>query len=196
MSPEFSLEFHPVLILPEVYEILDFTKASDSPWQAGSDFTVGRYNEKRVGLYTHELFRGQRDNHIGIDIGGPVGTPVHAFYEGEIYLIGDNDRPGDYGATLITRHLLNAVEIYALYGHLSRKSLDKKVGQPIGSGEIIGWLGEASENGGWPPHVHFQLSLVAPERADMPGAVSDEDLEAALKLYPDPRLVLGPLYGS
>jgi hypothetical protein len=30
--------------------------------------------------------------------------------------------------------------------------------------------------------------------ADLPGAVSDADREAALAIYPDPRLVLGPLY--
>jgi len=194
MSPEFSLTFHSVLVLPETYEILDFTKPSTDHWQAPTPFTIGRYNEKRVGVYTQPLFRGNRDNHIGIDIGGPVGTPVHAFYEGEIYRLGDNANAGDYGATIVTRHLLNGVEIYALHGHLSRKSLDKKPGQAIAYGEIIGWLGDETENGGWPPHVHFQLSLVAPESADMPGAVSDEDLEAALKIYPDPRSVLGPLY--
>mgnify|MGYP003908616551 CR=1 FL=1 len=30
--------------------------------------------------------------------------------------------------------------------------------------------------------------------ADLPGAVSDDDRAHALTIYPDPRLVLGPLY--
>ncbi|RYZ48229.1 MAG: peptidase M23, partial [Proteobacteria bacterium] len=133
--------------------------------------------------------------HIGIDLGGPAGTRVHAFYEGEIYDFRDHGKAGDYGPTLITRHLLNGVEIYALYGHLSRASLSgKKRGQQISFGEVLGALGTAEENGGWPPHVHFQLSLIAPEEADMPGTVTDEELEAALKIYPDPRTVLGPIY--
>ncbi|MBC7658917.1 MAG: peptidoglycan DD-metalloendopeptidase family protein [Chitinophagaceae bacterium] len=197
MLPEFSLAFHPVLVLPGGYDVLDFTvpRRSDTWPQSTSLFTVGRYNEKRQGVYHHALFGGKRDNHIGIDLGAPAGTAVHAFYEGEIYLFADNERPGDYGPTLITRHLLNGVEMYALYGHLSRASLQhKRRGQEIAYGETLGWLGGEHENGGWPPHVHFQLSLVAPDEADMPGTVSDEDLETALKIYPDPRVVLGPIY--
>ena len=27
------------------------------------------------------------------------------------------------------------------------------------SGEILGYIGREDENGGWPPHVHFQLSF-------------------------------------
>jgi hypothetical protein len=42
--------------------------------------------------------------------------------------------------------------------------------------------------------VHVQLSLEAPPTHDMPGVVAKEDREAALRVYPDPRLVLGPLY--
>ncbi|RYZ81418.1 MAG: peptidase M23 [Proteobacteria bacterium] len=198
MLPEFSLRFHPVLLNPEPYEVLDFTgpKSPDDPSLfMKSLFTIGRYNEKRPGMYTQALFQGSRDNHIGIDLGAPAGTPVHAFFEGEIFLFADNQAAGDYGPTLITRHLLHGVEIYALHGHLSRRSLEgKKIGQLIQYGEVIGWLGEENENGGWAPHVHFQLSLIAPETADMPGTVSDEDLEAALKIYPDPRVILGPIY--
>jgi hypothetical protein len=44
------------------------------------------------------------------------------------------------------------------------------------------------------PHVHFQLSSHPPDTHDMPGAVSIEDRPRALLDYPDPRLVLGPLY--
>ena len=60
--------------------------------------------------------------------------------------------------------------------------------------EVIAWIGDRHENGGWNPHLHFQLSLVRPEVADLPGAVSDADRAHALTLYPDPRLVLGSLY--
>ncbi len=35
---------------------------------------------------------------------------------------------------------------------------------------------------------------VRPETHDMPGVVSPEDREQALRDYPDPRLVLGPIY--
>ena len=58
----------------------------------------------------------------------------------------------------------------------------------------IGWFGDKSENGGWEPHVHFQLSLERPESCDMPGVVNPEDRDSALMKYPDPRLVLGQIY--
>ena len=63
-----------------------------------------------------------------------------------------------------------------------------------GLGSILGWLGDRTENGGWNPHVHFQLSLVEPITHDLPGVVSAVDRDWARKNYPDPRLVLGPLY--
>ena len=58
----------------------------------------------------------------------------------------------------------------------------------------MGTLGDKSENGGWNPHLHFQLSLVAPEVPDIPGVVSENDRKQALQIYPDPQLILGSLY--
>ena len=29
-------------------------------------------------------------------------------------------------------------------------------------GEVIGWMGDKHENGGWFPHTHFQLMLLEP----------------------------------
>ena len=89
----------------------------------------------------------------------------------------------------------NEKNLFALYGHLSKSSLEnKKIGQKIQSGERIATIGKKHENGGWPPHVHFQLSTIEPKECDLPGVVSKEDHELALKIFPDPRLVLGQLY--
>ena len=55
-------------------------------------------------------------------------------------------------------------------------------------------MGEEHENGGWPPHVHVQMSLHEPVDGDLPGVVKGEDREDALALYPDPRLICGALY--
>jgi large-conductance mechanosensitive channel len=35
-------------------------------------------------MYTTPLFGGERDLHVGIDIGAPVGTEVHSFADGII----------------------------------------------------------------------------------------------------------------
>lgn len=187
--------FHPVIRLPPGYEVYDFTRGYDPARPLASPYGVGRYDEKRSGMYETALFAGVRDVHVGVDLGAPVSEPVYAFFDGEVHLFGYNGAPGDYGFTLVTHHLLGGRDVWALHGHLSARSVEgKRPGQPIRAGEIIGWVGDRHENGGWNPHLHFQLSLVRPEVPDLPGVVSDADRAAALILYPDPRLVLGPLY--
>ena len=132
---------------------------------------------------------------MGIDIGGPAGTPCMAFMDGEISHFGYNPAAGDYGNVVITKHEIGGALVWALYGHLDAASIEgKRIGQKIEAGEVIAWFGDFDENGGWEPHLHFQLSLVEPETHDLPGVVASEDREKALRDYPDPRLVLGPLY--
>lgn len=190
--------FHPVIRLPENYEVYDFTRGYDPGRQLASSYGVGRYDEDRRGMYDAALFQneaGARTIHMGIDIGAPIGEPVHAFFEGEIFLTAYNPAQGDYGHTVITRHVLGGEELFALHGHLSERSTrERAAGAKFRAGEVIAWVGDRHENGGWNPHLHFQLSLVRPERCDMPGVVSPAQRAEALRTYPDPRLVLGPLY--
>lgn len=187
--------FAPVIRMPEGYEVYDFTGGYDPGRELASPYGVGRYDEKRRGVYTTELFAGLRDIHVGIDLAAPVGEAVHAFFDGTVHRFGNNPSVGDYGYTLITEHQLGGRPVWALHGHLSARSIEGRFeGQRVSRGEVIAWVGDRHENGGWNPHLHFQLSLVRPEVADLPGAVSDADREAALAIYPDPRLVLGPLY--
>jgi len=190
-----DFEFVPVIDLPSTYEVYDFSGNYDPQRELKFTFGVGKYNEMRPNMYSHELFEGQRNIHMGVDIGAPVKTPVKCFYAGELVYMEYNSSPGDYGHTLVTRHNLGAKTLYALYGHLSKSSfLNKKLGQEFKAGETIAWIGDKSENGGWNSHIHFQLSWNDPEKADMPGVVSLVDREQALKDYPDPQLALGRLY--
>jgi len=190
--------FHPIVQLPDVYWVLDLQKPQTN-WNQHFSFTIGRYDEDRKGMYTQELFGGERTIHVGLDIGGPAQTPVFAFEDGIIHSFADNDVDGSYGPTIITEHLLSIEgkeqTIWVLHGHLSRESLDNLVaGETIRKGDQIGKMGEEFENGGWPPHVHIQLTLVKPTEPDLEGVVTLEHREAALKRYPDPRNILGQLY--
>lgn len=186
-------DYHPVVDLPDEYEVRDFTTGKYTP--SNFEYDIGRYDELRPGMYNTELFSDERSLHIGIDIGAPVGTPCMAFDDGEISHFGYNPADGDYGYVVITKHIVDGAQIWALYGHLDSGSIrDKQVGQKISKGEVICWMGDKDENGGWDPHLHFQLSYIEPETHDMPGVVRPEDRTQALKDYPDPRLVLGPIY--
>lgn len=174
-------------------------------------YSISRYNEVRKGMYTTSLFQddtynidgynGERIVHMGMDIYAKPGTKVYSFMDGVIHSFGYNDAPGDYGYVVVVEYNVTVVyegytTLWALYGHLSKRSLDGKyVGQGVVKGGIIGSIGGVHENGGWSnPHVHFQLSRNKPNTHDMPGVVSMLDRERALIDYPDPRIVLGPLY--
>ena len=186
-------EYHSVVHLPEEYTILDLSGGTWTPPK--TEYSVGKYDEVRPNLYNTELFGGTRLIHMGIDIGGPVGTPCMAFADGEVSHFGYNPEPGDYGNVVITQHNIGGVSVWALYGHMDAASIkEKTIGQKVSAGEEIAWFGNYAENGGWEPHLHFQLSLVEPKTHDLPGVVAPDDREQALLDYPDPRLVLGPLY--
>lgn len=190
-----GVQFHPVIVLPEVYEVYDFSSGYDPDRELAHPYGVGKYDEVRPGMYEGEQFEGIRNIHMGIDIGCPSGETVHAFYEGTIFKLGDNALPYDYGPTIITRHTWRDQIVYALHGHLSRASLlNWSEGDAFTAGTAIAQVGESHENGGWNPHLHFQLSLKEPETHDLPGAVSLADREWARSVFPDPAMVLGRLY--
>lgn len=192
----FHCDFHPVIFLSEDYEIYDFSTGYDPDRDLRSAYGIGKYAEDRPGMYKGDHFEQEaRTIHMGIDIAAPTHTPIYAFDDGEIFLFGINALPFDYGPTVITKHTLQNKTIYALFGHLTEDSLhDKKPGQKISKGEEIARVGTKSENGGWNPHLHFQLSYLKPITHDLPGVVSKSKLEWAKKVFPDPQLVLGTLY--
>ena len=187
--------FECIIDLPKDIHVHDFTTKNNFQ-NIENSFSIGKYNEKRYNMYKGELFeKTNRFIHMGIDIGAPDGTIVKSFYDGEIFLFKNNNLKLDYGYTIITKHKFKNKTLYALYGHLSKSSIsNKKIGQKIHSGETIAYVGVKKENGGWPPHVHFQLCIIEPKVCDLPGVVSKEQHELALKIFPDPRIVLGPIY--
>jgi murein DD-endopeptidase MepM/ murein hydrolase activator NlpD len=190
-----KFQFSPVIDLPANYEVYDFTQGYDPSRSMKSEFGIGRFNEVRKNMYTTELFKGERNIHMGIDIAAPIHHPIKSFFAGKLFMKAYNGAAGDYGYTLIVEHEFDGTRLWALYGHLSKTSFEhKKIGDPIARGEVIAWIGDKSENGGWNPHLHLQLSLEKPEVCDMPGAVSSADRDKALAQYIDPREILGPLY--
>ncbi len=190
-----GLSFGPVIRLPSEYEVYDFSDGYDPDRKLTHDYGVGKYDEFRPGMYEGEQFQGIRNIHVGIDIGTPAGESVHAFFAGTIFKLGDNALAYDYGPTIITRHQWLDQTVFALHGHLSRASLeDWKEGDRFEMGAVLAHVGQCHENGGWNPHLHFQLSLIEPETHDLPGAVSAADRDWARQAFPDPQLVLGTLY--
>jgi murein DD-endopeptidase MepM/ murein hydrolase activator NlpD len=156
----------------------------------------GGYGEDR-SVYTQELFAPEgeepRTVHLGLDIFAPHGTEVFTPLPGRVHSSRINDNPGDYGPTIILEHDAAGTKFYTLYGHLSRDSLKGlKPGDAFMAGERIASLGTKRENGGWPPHLHFQIILdIGGARGDFPGVCRRSERETWLALCPDPRPLLG-----
>ena len=191
----FRETMHHVIELADDYWVHDFTRGYDEDFICPYPHSIGRYDEIRPGMYTQALFEGKRDLHMGIDIGAPIGEKIYAFSNCVVHSMGNNAEDGSYGPTIITKHDFEGKDLWALHGHLSLESLDQvEVGQNIKEGDVIAFVGSKEVNGGWEPHLHLQLSWNEPEGNDMPGVVERIDRDSALNIYPDPRIVLGPIY--
>ena len=157
---------------------------------------IGRYNEDRV-LYRHSpLFDGaaeRRSIHLGIDLFVVESTEIMAPLPAVVHSLADNAGLGDYGPTVILEHELDGARFFTLYGHLSRTTLRAlKEGQRLAPGQTLGAVGDVHENGGWPPHLHFQVICDAsPESGDYPGVATPSDCKRFLELCPDPNFILG-----
>jgi 4-aminobutyrate aminotransferase-like enzyme/Ser/Thr protein kinase RdoA (MazF antagonist) len=163
--------------------------------RAGVAVAVGRYDEPRL-LYSSALFGGdeRRTVHLGIDLFVAPGTPIQAPLDGVVHVLANNPEPLDYGPLVILRHLTGGGEaFFTLYGHLRRDTLaGLAVGRRIGRGEPFARVGTPDENGGWPPHVHFQVILDLLEQdADFPGVAYAGERTLWTGLSPDPNLLLG-----
>jgi peptidoglycan LD-endopeptidase LytH len=190
-----DIDFHPVIKLPDQYKVFDFTNGYDDEEVQKATWGVGRYNERRRNMYTAPQYENRRFIHMGIDIWTPVHEQVYAAWDGVVEYIADHNQPGNYGPVIVLKHSFDDVNLYALHGHLTRSSIKKvEIGEQVNRGDNFARIGDYEENGNWEPHLHYQLSFIDPGEADMPGVVSEDDLQESLKIYPDPRIVLGALY--
>ena len=152
---------------------------------------IGGYLEKRVLYQQSANFKSSvedRNIHIGLDWWSKAGTKVFAPLDGKVHSFKYNDGFLDYGATIILQHELEGVVFYTLYGHLNLESLNGlSKGKLIKKGIAFTAMGERHENGGWVPHLHFQIiqDMMGME-GDFPGVVSQAQLTEFSKNCPDP----------
>jgi 4-aminobutyrate aminotransferase-like enzyme/Ser/Thr protein kinase RdoA (MazF antagonist) len=177
-------------VTPKIQEVLR---------RANATVGVGRYDEGRP-VYTSPLFMSSpnptdecRTIHLGIDLFAQPGTPITAPLDGVIYAFADNQAALDYGPVVILKHLTaDGQEFFTLYGHLSRESLSRlRVGDSVVRGQIFARIGTAVENGGWTPHLHFQIVVdLLDLSTEFPGVAFASQREVFTLLSPDPNLIL------
>lgn len=183
-------------------EVFDFTESYDANRTLKAPYGIGRYDEDRRGMYNSQLFTREhepRTIHVGLDIGASEGTPVFAPLESSVWGHAYLSEPGDYGGTIILKSFIpeQGLAIFMLFGHLSKLStLRFETGAEVRQGELLSWFGGARENGGWKPHLHWQLSFLEPLKVDLPGVVSKKNHELAKLVFPNPtELLRGALNG-
>ncbi|MBQ6816078.1 MAG: peptidoglycan DD-metalloendopeptidase family protein [Clostridia bacterium] len=95
-------------------------------------------------------FTGEPDNHKGLDIGAPIGTPIYAADSGTV--IQASDKKNGYGKCVIIEHSSGFKTIYA---HCSELLVTE--GQFVSAGQEIAKVGSTGRSTG--PHLHFGIYI-------------------------------------
>lgn len=106
------------------------------------------YSWPATGTLTSKFGRRWGRMHKGIDIAGPVGTPIDAAADGVVIAAGWNS--GGYGNLVEIRHSDGTT---TRYGHNSRLSVS--VGQVVRQGQQVAQMGSTGHSTG--SHLHFEI---------------------------------------
>ena len=133
--------------------------APDKPWTTGS-FGCVRTDGRQMheGLDIRCL---QRDKH-----GEPI-DPIMATANGTVVYFSAKPSLSNFGKYVVIRHIIEGIEIYSLYAHLSEIQPGLAAGKQVRAGEVIGAMGRTSNTGETitkdRAHVHFELNLFVNE---------------------------------
>lgn len=94
-------------------------------------------------------FRGTAAMHAGVDIPGPVGTPVYATADG---VVERSERAGGYGNLVELNH---GKGIQTRYGHLSKLLVEPNT--RVTRGQLIGLMGSTGRSTG--SHLHYEVRI-------------------------------------
>lgn len=95
-------------------------------------------------------FRGRAAMHAGIDLAGPIGTPIYATADAVVGRSEYNN--GGYGNLVELEH---GHGIQTRYGHLSKSLVT--AGQRVKRGDVIGLMGSTGRSTG--SHLHYEVRI-------------------------------------
>jgi murein DD-endopeptidase MepM/ murein hydrolase activator NlpD len=133
--------------------------APDKPWTSGSFGCV-----RSDGGQMHE---GLDILHLQTDRRGEPTDPVLATADGTVVYVSTKAALSNYGKYIVIRHIVEGLEIYSLYAHLSEVHSGIAAGKSVKAGEIIATMGRTSNTsehiGKERAHCHFELNLFVNE---------------------------------
>ncbi len=124
----------------------------------------------------------RKRQHEGIDIAGPIGTPIFAADDGIVVRAGWEDT--GLGNAVNIRHFDGRVTVY---GH--NQNVLVRRGQKVNKGQMIGKMGSTGNSSG--PHLHFEIYPSGPRAVDpmrfLPPLMAGN--------IPSQRIVASPTHG-
>ena len=131
----------------------------ERPWTTGSFGCVRTDGwQMHEGLDIRSL---QHDRH------GEPTDPVMATADGTVMYVSTKASLSNYGKYVVLRHIVEGVEIYSLYAHLSAIAPGVAAGKTVRGGDVIATMGRTSNTseriGQERAHVHFELNLFVNE---------------------------------
>lgn len=118
--------------------------------------------------FRSDPFKGSRASHKGLDMAGPVGTPIYATADG---IVGRAQWVGGYGNYIEINH---GNEIQTRYGHMSR--LNVAANTRVKSGDLIGFMGSTGRSTG--SHLHYEVRIAGEAVNPVPFMQSNDFLLA------------------
>ncbi len=133
--------------LHDLYELLSDQKSflSALPTKKPAD----GYFSSGFGVRVSPLGEGTEKMHEGLDIAGPVGTPIHSPAAATVSFAG---KKSGYGQMVILDH---GYGLETWYGHASKFLV--KPGQRVSRGQTIALIGNSGRSTG--AHVHYEVHI-------------------------------------
>ena len=160
---------------------------------------IGPWGEERT-VYTSDIFwsrfveGARRVHHLGLDLFMPTGTRVYTPLAATVKSVEIEEDPLGYGCLIALEHAPEGCQPFVtLWGHMAHEAMARlKPGQKLAAGALVGEMGAPAENGGWTPHLHFQIST-DPDLAarDILGVGEARYLDVWAELFPDAATLAG-----
>ncbi len=173
-------------------------------WEAyarenGVELGIGPFAEERT-VYAGEMFvsrfidGARRTHHLGFDLFMAAGTKVFSPLAATVVSVEIEKDPLGYGCLIALRHEPEGCPPFiSLWGHLAHEAMQRlKAGDRLEAGALVGHMGASTENGGWAPHLHLQLSTDTHLTAtEILGVGEPRYLDVWAELFPDARTFAG-----
>ena len=147
----------PPTTVPEPQPTIEPTAIAEVPTEFCRDLThpaPGRGVTSEFGYRVHPVTGLRGSFHDGIDLGTPMGDPIHAACDGVV----TNAQPlGGYGNYVVLEHGRDESGVLLTTGYAHLSSINVSVGQYVTKGQVVGSAGSTGISTG--PHLHFQTFI-------------------------------------